>query len=216
MQLPDEVLAFLRDAGPLRDRRLRINPLTAEQCAVRTEALREIPVVAALGLIALDDADDSNPFCLITSGPASGMVVHFFHDPEPELCYSSLRQFLDALRVAHRDRLTIDDLPRPVLDPHPDQALLTTFLQAWLHGDHDDAVIALQIHYPLLERANLDVLRDTASHVDPLIREIAARFIERHADPAHRAIATRLASDPYPQVAVPARRALGVMAARER
>jgi hypothetical protein len=67
----------------------------------------------------------------------------------------------------------------------------------------------------LLDAANLEVLQETASSVDFLIREIAARFLERHARPVHRDLAMRLASDSYPQVADPAGRALKAIALLE-
>lgn len=212
MTLPEDVMAFLREAETLRDSRLRINPLSIDQCVRRTEAFHEIPIAAELGLIVLDDADDSNPYCLITRGPAAGMVVHFRHEGDYGLHYPRLADFREALRAAREQRLSIDDLPRRRLDPHPDQPLLVGYLTSCLRRDDDDAPGLLQIHFPLLDAANLEVLQEAASSVDFLVREIAARFLEEHALPVHRDVATRLASDSYPQVADPARRALRAIA----
>jgi len=216
MKLPDDVLAFLREAEALRDPGLRINPLSVDQCVLQTERCREIPIAAELELIVLDDAGDSNPYCLITRGPAAGMVVHFCHDGDLQLCYPRLADFLAVLRVARTGQLDINDLPWRELEPHPDQARLVRCLTSYLRRDDENAAGLLEIHYPLLDATNLVVLRETASSVDFLIREIAARFLERHAMPVHRELAMWLASDSYPQVADPAKRVLKAIALLER
>lgn len=56
---PAEVLAFLRDAAKLNEPSLGINVLGQAASAKYTELLRDIAVFDQLGLIALDDANDS-------------------------------------------------------------------------------------------------------------------------------------------------------------
>jgi hypothetical protein len=213
MDLPADVLRFLGDAAPLRTDRLRINPLSPHQCALQTGQVREIPIGAELGLVVLDDADDSNPHCLITAGPASGMVVHFCHDPEPTLCYQGLTHFLDALRSARDNGVDIDKLPKLALTPHANQSDLVAHLRSYLARDDSSATTLLHIHYPLLDPERVDVLVETAGHADFLVRETAARFVDVHRRPGHRRVAETLAADPYPQVAEPARRALRALGA---
>jgi hypothetical protein len=212
MNLPHEVLAFLGHADLLRDEALGINPLTVRQCLHRTLELQEIDVAAELGLVVLDDANDSNPHCLITAGLAAGMIVHFCHDSEPVIRYPSLTRFLEALTIGRERRLGIDELVKSDIAPLSDQSALTAQLRLYLRREDTNAVTLLGILFPLLDPAKTEVLAEAASHDDFLIREMAARFLASHGGPAHRDLAARLASDPYPQVATPARHALRAIA----
>ena len=214
MRLPEDVLAFLRDAEMFRDERLGISPLTVDLCTLQTKQLREIDVPAELGLIVLDDANDSNPHCLITSGPAAGMVVHFCHDPEPVLRYPGLTHFLSALRTAHDQGLSLGQLPAPALEVHPDQTELVAHLRSYLGRKDEGASTLLHILYPLMDPKNIEILRETALHPDFLVRETAARFIAAHRHVAHREVAIILSSDAYLQVAEPAQQAVRAIADR--
>ncbi|MCC6665532.1 MAG: SMI1/KNR4 family protein [Polyangiaceae bacterium] len=210
--LPEEVRAFLRSADELRDEPLRINPLTPERSASVSARYRDIPIFAELGLVVLDDANDSNPFCLVTSGPAAGMVVHVCHDGETELSYPSLAEFLHALRLAHQQRLDIDALPHAPIPAGVDQSFLADHIRALLTRDDADAPTLLVIHLPLLDPRNVDLLADCAEHDDFLIRESAAMFLANHPLAEHRAIAEKLSLDRYQQVASPARQARSAIA----
>ena len=50
MTLSDDVLAFLREADALRDRRRRVNPLSVDECVRLTTDFRDIPFCAELGI----------------------------------------------------------------------------------------------------------------------------------------------------------------------
>ncbi len=91
--VPDEVLAFLSSASDLNDDALGINILSPEQCAVQTAAIRGIPAWDPLELFVLDNANDSNPFCLVTRGPAAGMVMHLIHDSDEHFSFANLHAF---------------------------------------------------------------------------------------------------------------------------
>ena len=160
----------------------------------------------------LDDADDLNPYCLITRGPASGMVVHFAHDSERTLAFPDLAAFLHSLRAAVRDNRNIDHLERHRISPLPDQPALRSTLHALLESDDDDAPIVVEILFPLLDPDERDTVLLAASHIDFLIREVAALFVEAHPAGHFRQVARHSRKDPIPQVAGPARRALRLIA----
>jgi len=206
--IPNEVLSFLSDADEFRDADLRINPLTATECATQSAAMQEIDVVRTLGLIVLDDADDSNPYCYVSKGPAQGTVVHFSHDPEPQLRFHSLGEFLEALKTAQQDGSDIDDLQFPVLTPSADQRMLVGRVRELLEGSDEDGALQIGLYLPLLDPDDLDTLALCAAHEDFLVREIAATFILDHAKPALRGLAERLAADKSAQVSRPAQQAL--------
>ncbi len=212
LELPKDVVEFLSAAALVRTPALRINPLSLEQCIARSTRFREIPVGAELGLVVLDDADDSNPYCLITRGPASGMVVHFSHDSEPTLAFPDLATFLHSLRAAVRGNRSIDHLGRHRFSPLPNQTALRSTLHALLESDDDDAPLVLAILFPLLDPDERDTVLLAASNIDFLIREIAALFVEAHPAAHFREVAQALSEDSYPQVAGPARRALRLIA----
>ena len=212
LELPKDVVEFLGLAASVRTPVLRINPLSLEQCIDESTRVREIPIAAELGLVVLDDANDSNPYCLITRGPASGMVVHFSHDPEPTLAFPDLATFLHSLRAAVRDNRNIDHLERHRFSPLPNQPALRSTLHALLESDDDGAPLVVAILFPLLDPDVRDTVLLAGSHVDFLIREVAALFVEAHPAVHFRQVARALSEDSYPQVAGPARRALQLIA----
>ena len=74
--LPPEIDSFLDETSTARAAHPSLGLLDKPAIADYTKSIREIPVVEILGLVALNDANDSNPFCLVTEGPAAGTVVH--------------------------------------------------------------------------------------------------------------------------------------------
>jgi hypothetical protein len=149
MRLPAEVVVFLESMEAVRDLQLGINPLSPEESARLSAKLQAIPVAVDLGLIWLDDANDSNLYCFMSKGPAAGMILHFSHDPEPEIEFSDLDSFGEALRSAIENNL---------------QAALIAFLRSWLARDDDEADFYICLFLPLLHPLQLDVLRQAAAH----------------------------------------------------
>jgi hypothetical protein len=212
LELPNDVVEFLSAAASVRTPALRINPLSLEQCIANSTRIRDIPVAVELGLIVLDEADDSNPYCLITRGPASGMVVHFVHDSEPTLAFPDLATFLHSLRAAVRDHRNIDQLRHHQFSPLPDQPALRSTLHFLLESDDEDAPTVVAILFPLLDPDEGEIVRLAASNIDFLIREVAALFVEAHPAAHFRQVAQALSEDAYSQVARPALRALQLIA----
>jgi hypothetical protein len=79
---------------------LQINCLSFAEAKEYSRKMREISVANLLGLWILDDANDSNPYAYVSKGACASMIIHFSHDPEPAMAFSSLSKFLDAMHEA--------------------------------------------------------------------------------------------------------------------
>ncbi|GMR24247.1 MAG: hypothetical protein BMS9Abin37_2767 [Acidobacteriota bacterium] len=192
----------------LRSPDLRINPLTLESSAQMTSAMQNFAVSRELGLIVLDDANDSNPYCLITEGPAQGMVVHFSHDLEPEIRFPGLSAFGQSLRAAVANELDIDDLPHSPLPSFADQTTLTEYLESHLRRDDEDSQFLVCLLLPLLDPRQLAVIDAAATSNNFFIRERVAEFIAANPLKQHSQAAERLSNDPYRQVSRSGKKAL--------
>jgi len=205
---PDEVRAFLREARSLRNLDLCINPLTLDESRRYSMDLQSTPVGHALGLIALDDANDSNPYCYISRGIAQGMVVHFSHDDEPEIRFHDLASFRRSLMAALDQGLDIDDLPCEPLGPFDDQQGLIRTLTDLIDRGDDDAEFLLCLLLPLLVPKQISIIERLACHESFFVRERLAEFIASHPRAEHHSVARRLSEDQHPQVARPGKVAL--------
>lgn len=211
---PAEVLAFLREAASLRAEELGIFPLDPERSREYTAAIRATAVGAELRLVALDDANDSNPYCYVVEGPARGMVLHFSHDSEPELRFGSLASFKQALVLARQDGRHIDELESDRIHPVQEQEEFGATLLARASGGDDASDFFVCTFLPLLDPANLSVLEQLAEHRNFFIREAVAVFIRDHALPSHQPILKKLSVDTHGQVARPAKEALRTIRSR--
>ncbi|MEG4477743.1 hypothetical protein [Microcoleus sp. M2_C2] len=206
--VPLEVMAFLAESQSLRAEKLAICPLDPKASSEYTTAIRATPVGAELRLVALDDANDSNPYCYIVEGPAKGMILHFSHDPEPELKFRSLASFKQALASAKQGGRHIDDLVPDQIYPIQEQDELAALLLERASGEDEVSEFFVCTLLPLLAPENLPVLEQLARHRSFVVREAVAVFVRERALPSHRAILERLVVDTYGQVARPAREAL--------
>jgi hypothetical protein len=205
---PEEVYSFFQEAVRLRDPELQIYPLTADESRVYSSAIQQSDVGAALGLIALDDANDSNPYCLISRGVARGMVVHFSHDPEPEIRFPDLASFRASLNVARDQHLSIDQVPFEPLRPHTDQQRLIDALAGLNRESSDTAEFLLCLYIPLIAPEQIPILEQLATSSSFFVRESVARYIEIHPRSEHGIIAAKLAKDNHPQVSQVGKQAL--------
>lgn len=209
MQIPEVVAAFLLEVEALRAPELHINPLSPEEAAQQSDDMTETSIFGELlGLVVLDDAGDSNPYCYISRGPGAGMVLHHEHDGTIGIRFPDLASFGEELRSAVARGDDIHDLRHPPRLRHPDQAALRAELRARLTGGDDDAEPFARVFLPLLDPADVETLELATAADDFAIRESAAEVMARHPLPEHVALATRLALDGYAQVRTPARRAL--------
>jgi hypothetical protein len=209
MHIPDVVASFLLEVEALRTPELGINPLSPEEASQRSDGMAETSTFGELlGLIVLDDANDSNPYCYISRGLGAGMVLHHEHDGTIGIRFPDLASFGEALRNAVARGDDIHELHHPPCTQHSDQAALRAELSARLARGDDDAEPFARVFLPLLDPADVETLELAAAARDFAIRESAAEMMASHPLPEHLPLAARLAIDRYPQVRTPARRAL--------
>jgi hypothetical protein len=209
MQIPEVVAAFLLEVEALRTPELHINPLSPEEAAQQSDAMAETSIFGELlGLVVLDDANDSNPYCYISRGLGAGMVLHHEHDGTIAIRFPDLASFGEELQSAVARGDDIQDLRHPPRLRHPDQATLRAELRARLTGGDDDAEPFARVFLPLLDPADVETLELASAAEDFAIRESAAEVMVRHPLPEHLPLAARLAVDGYAQVRTPARRVL--------
>jgi len=208
MQFSDEALAFLRDVPAVP-----FCPLTSEGAARATEDLwTRAPLAEAMGLVVLNDTNDSNHYCLVTRGPAAGAVMFVPHDDSAAFAFPSLEALRDVMVRAAALGTEIWDIEPAAPVPHADQPPLRDHIRAILAGDRADAANSIGMLMPLLDPEDIGTLRLVASDHDFLVREIAARFMAGAPRPSQMPVLEVLVTDRYPQVQRPAaaaRRALG-------
>lgn len=187
----------------------RINCLPFAKAREYSEALRGISVVDRLGLWVLDDANDSNPFGYISKGPCAGMIIHFSHDPEPEIAFANLGSFLAAVQSAGRCGIDIDKIAA-----EPTRIPLDGDLRELTSENTDDATFLLCAYLPVADGVSVATKESLAAHEDFFVREAFATFLARFPSSEDLAIAERLAADGHPQVARPGKSALSAVRAK--
>jgi HEAT repeats len=203
--LPDDVVSLLRRRDELNDAELGIHLLDEQRALARLDTSS---IWGRLGLVTLDDAEDSNPYVLITGGVCRGMVAHFFHDPDPQVEFASLQDFEGHLRDLRRRRMPLDEEDR-LPAAHPEQAALAGALLELACADDDAHASWLICFYaPLLRDDHREVLAVLATHDDFFVREAAAEALGRVDVREATDLLKRLAADGHPQVAAAARRAI--------
>ncbi len=164
-----------------------------------------------MGLFALDDANDSNPFCYITRGPAKSCILHLNHDGDTLVEYSSLAALLSAVEVALSERLFIDYLPGKDPRPKIDQDVLCEHISHLIPAETDEAECELTVLTPLLDTARVDLVHQLSEHSSFFVREAAARLVAAHPNSQLVEVAESLANDRHPQVARPGKSALSAV-----
>jgi hypothetical protein len=209
MDIPEVVATFLRELDALRIPQLGINPLSPEESARQSAQLAKMSLFAKhMGLIVLDDANDSNPFCYVSRGLATGMVLHHDHEGDVLVRFPDLASFGDELRKLAVRGDHIDELrfaPRLRLT---DQAALRAELRERLAANDKWTEPFARVFLPLLDPADVETLELAVSADDFYIREAAGHAMARAPLPAHLPLAQRLMADPQAQVRTPARRVL--------
>lgn len=207
MKLTDDILAFLRDvpATPFC-------PLSPDGATRATEQLRAAaPLAEAMGLVVLNDTDDSNHYCLVTRGPVAGTVVFLPHDDSAAFAFPSLEALRVAMVRADDDGMEIWDVEPAPPTPQRDQAPLRDHLREVLAGERTDAANVVGMLLPLLDPEDVATLRLLATDGDFLIRESAACFMASAPRASQVPLLEVLSADHYPQVHKPARTALAAV-----
>lgn len=200
---PSELVAYF-DAAQFRVRPdSRINCLRLDIAAKYTAALLRGGLGSQLGLFALDDAEDSNPFCYVSRGPCAGAVFHLCHDGDCAIRYSSLTSFLAAL----------DELPveRDISDlrSEPDISFdVVPTIETLLQTDDADMDMIIPVYLPVARDLPHGLRAELASCSDFFVREAFAIWLRDFGSCEDLSLAKTLASDSMPQVARPARQAV--------
>ncbi|MEM7247374.1 MAG: hypothetical protein AAF533_18685 [Acidobacteriota bacterium] len=199
-RLPKSVVSFLEEVAEPDWQELRPRALTPHESAEATGALQGgAPAARALGLVVLNGTTDDNPFCWIGESPAKGWVVHFSHEPEPKICFSSLAALTETLHELEGwDYL--DEL-LPFWEPHPDQPTLVAHLEQVLENRDEGHELVVRLLIQIIRPEQLDILDRAAASDDALVREAVAKYVRLHPLDEHLPLAQRLANDPHSQVA---------------
>lgn len=163
------------------------------------------PAVRELHGYVLDDENTSNHHFLVTVEPLAGSVFFLSHDGDSRVVFESAADFLDCVRKAQAEGLSVSDL-HPWLSPVArDQTALANFIHALLRQECNDLVVCL---VPSLDLENLSLLQLLASDADFFLGEAVAMEIEKRPSEALLPIAITCADHAHPQVAVAGSRAM--------
>jgi hypothetical protein len=210
--LPDDLVAMYAQESLPKCARLRINVLPLSKAIKVNRAMRGLPTFDRMGLFALDDANDSNPFCFVGKGPARGCILHLCHDGDTAVEYASPAALLQAMRMAIEQDLDIDDLPgKQTFIPGIDQPELASTIEQLLIEDSKDAEFEIPILTRLMDTSNSELISRLAEHDNFYYREAAAELIRARPTERLEPIAVTLAGDRVPQVAQPAEAALSAI-----
>ncbi len=97
MNIPNEVNEFWSHVRPMNNVAKGINFLQAEVSSSYADSLSQIEVFEVLGLIPLEDSNNSNPVCYVTAGCAAGVVMLLSHDEGSKIIFNSLSDFKDCI-----------------------------------------------------------------------------------------------------------------------
>jgi hypothetical protein len=123
-------------------------------------------------------------------------VIHFSHDPEPEIAFSALKNLLAALRDAGARGLDLDDIAK-----EPIRVPLDQTIQELAAEGTDDATCLLNIYLPITSSLQRETKDRLAHHNDFFVREAVAAFLARIRSAQDAMIAEQLADDKHAQVA---------------
>jgi hypothetical protein len=163
------------------------------------------PSVQELHAYVLDDEKTSNHHFLITVDPLAGSVFFLSHDGDSRVVYESPASYLNAVRTAQAEGLSVTDL-HPRLSPIArDQTALANFIHALLRQECNDLVVSL---VPSLDLEDIPLLQLLTCDADFFLGEAVAMEIEKRPSKALLPIAIACADHVHPQVSVAGSRAL--------
>lgn len=187
---------------PIEVPNLWINILDLEASLEYTKIIQEHTLLGkGLGLVVLDDANNSNPFCYVTCGATRGWILHFYHDDDPKFEFSSLLNFNQAIQDAISAQRDIDDLVVESDFSFIDQSALNDRL-VWLATEDQEGMVEEIITlFPLLQTSPVASMKLLAKHNSFYVREALACHIREYPTPELADIARMLSRDSQPQVA---------------
>ena len=207
---PDDLVGhFAGDHFPT-DLELSINILRLPSAIEYTAGIHRHTILGVpFGLVALEDANNSNPYCYVTKGPTRGSVMYLCHDGDSRIAFSSLRDFMAAIETAITNRTWIDDLPRDETLAGLDRIAIVG--HATRLAEADGAAEEICVLVPLIPTTEVGLMNILSQHTDFFVREAVAERLAANPNVALLAAAERLAADQHPQVARPGKRALSAV-----
>ncbi|HEX5219964.1 MAG TPA: hypothetical protein VFZ59_10395 [Verrucomicrobiae bacterium] len=193
---PEELLACYQNGNLPTYPDSRINCLPFEKAKEYSQKMKGISVVDRLGLWVLDDANDSNPFAYISKGPCTGMIIHFSHDPEPQMEFSSLSLFVTAMHNAGVRGLDIDEIEKASISVPLDQAIRELTKEGT-----DDATFLLRTYLSITSTLQKETKDALVAYDDFFVREAFSAFLAKTPSAEDVPFAEQLANDKHPQVA---------------
>jgi hypothetical protein len=203
---PEDLVAFYEQGDFPAYPESRINCLPFEGARQYSSCVNRVSDVERLGLWFLDDANDSNPFAYISKGPCAGMIIHFSHDPEPAITFSSLASFLAKMHGAGKLGLDIDDIENDSLS-----LPLNKDIYCLAQEDTDEATALITYYLPVCSLLEDQTKASLLEHSDFFVREAFALFLTRVPCENDLEFAEHLANDRHPQVAREGKKALGAV-----
>ena len=203
---PDDLVSHFAATSFPNAPNLFINLLNLDASLDYTAGIQDTFIGEPLALVVLDDANNSNPFCYVTRGPARGLILHLKHNDASVFAFSSLNRFLDAISNAIETHQTIDGLVFDTDFPSVGQSKLAAYLQN--QCEHDGIAEVICVMITLLHEPPTTLVDSLAAHDDFYVRESLADFIVLNPRETLLPAATILSGDPHEQVARPGKRAL--------
>lgn len=205
IDLPPEVLDLQSRRAELSSQAHRVQVYSAAESQSYTRALRTFDDGRLFGLVALGNANDSNPYCLITRGVAAGMVMHFFHDDQPMIEFDGLPAFERFLRDLRNGAPGERQVP-----VHPRQAELSAAIEDLRRYEDDGAASIMLVYLPMLAGDHWRLLHALCEHESVFVRQAVIELIARGRVTGSGDLLQILVADVDALVRNAARRALGV------
>lgn len=177
----------------------------AKTVVKHTELFAFHPAVQELHGYVLDDENTSNHHFLITVEPLAGSVFFLSHDGDSRVVFESTADFLDSVRKAEAEGLSVSDL-HPRLSPvAKDQIALSKFIHELLRQECNDLVVSL---VPSMDLEDLSLLQLLANDADFFLGEAVAMEIDKRPSKALLPVAVLCVAHVRPQVSVAGSRAV--------
>ncbi|MEZ5387136.1 MAG: hypothetical protein R3F13_16635 [Prosthecobacter sp.] len=201
---PSDLIAYFEKGVFHVNPETDIKCLSFEKALEYSQAIHKRTIIGkSLGLFALDDAGDSNPYCYVTHGPCAGAVLHLHHDDASTIDFASLDHFIAAL-TSLPDSAWIDELK-----PEPSLVFATqSELDRLLTESDENKDVFSAIYLPVTRDISNSLKASLVTNDDFFVREAFANWLLQHGQSGDLQFAEQLSKDMFNQVASPASAAL--------
>lgn len=208
-KLPQDLIKYFKTMPLKKYKDSRINPLTIDQSLSTYEAACEYdPVVTELGFIPLDDANDSNPYGYLTKTPLAGHIMHYNHDGDRRIKFSTISQWVDELNRLGENNLDIDEAIFKKNISCPQMELLIKYIIE--DYDPDSCFFSDSTTYLVscLNHKGIEAAEIILKTKDFFIKEELAKMIQQKPHKTFLEVAKKLSKDNHEQVSRPGKLAL--------